>query len=291
MEGWISLHRKIRKNPIFNDMELLRLWLICLTEATHKERDQPIGRQIVHLEAGQFVTGRFDLVEMYNDGLKRDQQKSPKTVWRWLEVLKNGDFLTINSTNKYSVVTVLNWDKYQSSDHENDHQVTNKRPTNDQQVTTNNKDIISFTTTTTDKPSIDALCRMVFQCNIVPPLITNYLFELREKGYTEVFIQELLLEIGESAKGQPNFRMLKKIGDRWQKDKIYSRYQAKQERDKAQTNVKTYYSLSEREAAVQQKRAEERKQAELIPLDLPPEFEVKEVPTVYDSHTRPTGTL
>jgi TusA-related sulfurtransferase len=138
MDGWISLHRKIRKNPIFNDMELLRLWLICLTEATHKQREQIIGRQTVHLEPGEFVTGRFDLQEMYNDGLKRDQQISPKTASRWLETLKNGEFLTIKVTNKFSVVSILNWDKYQSSDHEFDQQVTNKRPTSDQQVTTNN---------------------------------------------------------------------------------------------------------------------------------------------------------
>jgi hypothetical protein len=138
MEGWISLHRKIRKNPIFNDHELLRLWLICLTEATHKERDQIIGRQTVHLLPGEFVTGRFDLEAMYNDGLKRDQQKSPKTVWRWLESLETGQYLTINSTNKFSVVAVLNWHIYQSNDHDIDQQVTNKRPTDDQQVTTNN---------------------------------------------------------------------------------------------------------------------------------------------------------
>lgn len=49
MDGWIKLHRKIRENPVFNDMNLFRLWMICLTEATHKERDQMIGKQIVKL--------------------------------------------------------------------------------------------------------------------------------------------------------------------------------------------------------------------------------------------------
>lgn len=137
MQGYIKLYRKIRENPIFNDMELFRLWMICLTEATHKERDQIVGRQTVRLAAGDFVTGRFDLQEMYNRGLKGDQQKSPKTVWRWLEALENGEFLTINSTNKFSVISILNWQLYQSDDQEIDQQMTNKRPTNDQQMTTN----------------------------------------------------------------------------------------------------------------------------------------------------------
>jgi hypothetical protein len=137
VQGWIKLHRKIRLNPIFNDMELLRLWLICLTEAAHKPYEQLVGRQTVQLKPGQFVTGRFDLSEMYNSGLKRDQQKSPKTIWRWLEALEKGGFLTIKTTNKYSVITVNNWDFYQGFDQHFDQQVTNKRPTNDQQVTTN----------------------------------------------------------------------------------------------------------------------------------------------------------
>ena len=138
MQGYIKLYRKIRENPVFNNMELFRLWMICLTEATHKERDQIVGRQVVHLMPGDFVTGRFDLQSMYNRGLSSDQQKSPKTVWRWLEALENGHFLTIKTTNKFSVVSILNWHKYQIIDQQNEQQVTNKRPTNDQQVTTNN---------------------------------------------------------------------------------------------------------------------------------------------------------
>ncbi|WP_248565498.1 hypothetical protein [Paenibacillus sp. L3-i20] len=118
-------------------MELLRLWLICLTEASHTERNQMIGKQIVQLQPGQFVTGRFDLHDMYNAGLKCDQKKSAKTIWRWLETLQRGDFLTIQSTTKFSVVTICNWDLYQEHKSDNDQQITNKRPSNDQQVTIN----------------------------------------------------------------------------------------------------------------------------------------------------------
>lgn len=137
MQGWIKLHRKIRLNPVFNNLHLFRLWVICLTEATHKPYDQLVGNQMVKLEPGQFVTGRFDLEQMYNRGLPDDQQKSPKTIWRWLTLLQQSDFLTIKSTNKYSVVSITNWPLYQFDDQQNDQQVTNKRPTSDQQVTTN----------------------------------------------------------------------------------------------------------------------------------------------------------
>lgn len=71
MQGWIKLHRKLRNNPVFNNPNLLRLWLICLTEASHTSRKQMIGNQVVDLSPGQFVTGRFDIAEMFNEGLKK----------------------------------------------------------------------------------------------------------------------------------------------------------------------------------------------------------------------------
>ncbi|MBD7967722.1 hypothetical protein [Paenibacillus gallinarum] len=141
-KGWIKLHRKIKESSIFNDHKLFRLWIICLTEATHKERDQIVGKRTVHLMPGEFVTGRFDITELYNQGLKpKEKVQGEKTVFRWLETLESGGFLTIKKTNKYSIVSIDNWGVYQcddqQSDHENDQQMTNKRPSNDQQMTTN----------------------------------------------------------------------------------------------------------------------------------------------------------
>lgn len=143
-DGWIKLHRKIRDNAIFNDPHLLRLWLICLTEASYRQRDQFVGKQTVPVEPGQFVTGRFALAEIVNKGISSDQQISPKTAWRWLQSLENAKFLTIKSTNKFSVVSIENWAFYQQehtyNDQQTDQQMTNKRPTDDQQVTTNKKE-------------------------------------------------------------------------------------------------------------------------------------------------------
>jgi uncharacterized phage protein (TIGR02220 family) len=138
MSGWIKLHRKITQNPVFNDPHLLKLWIWCLTEASHKEHEVIVGRQVVKLMPGQFITGRFQLHDAMFRGATRDQQKSPKTVWRWLETLENLDFLTIKTTNKFSLCTVEKWAEYQFNDQQFDQQVTNKCPTDDQQVTTNN---------------------------------------------------------------------------------------------------------------------------------------------------------
>lgn len=134
MVGWIKLHRKIRQNSIFNDAELLRLWLILLTEATHKHFVKPIGRQSVSLEPGQLVTGRHVLADIYNHGLSPSAQKNEKTIWRWIKTLEKSEFVSIKATNKYSIITVLNWHTYQSNEPESvqqiGQQIGHEMPTN-----------------------------------------------------------------------------------------------------------------------------------------------------------------
>lgn len=100
MVGWIKLHRKIRSNPIFNDPQLLRLWLICLTEASHTEHDQIVGRQTVKLKPGDFVTGRFALMDMYNTGLKsKDRVKEKRQFSLVGTASRNGIFDNKKPTN------------------------------------------------------------------------------------------------------------------------------------------------------------------------------------------------
>lgn len=134
--GWLKLHRDIREHDIFFNEQLLRLWIICLTEATYKECTQRIGSQTVHLMPGQFVTGRFEILEMYNHGLKPNAKvKGEKTVYRWLEKLEELGCLTIKKTTKYSVISIVSWSEYQQNDqqkidHQNDHSFDHE---NDQQ--------------------------------------------------------------------------------------------------------------------------------------------------------------
>ncbi|MGE6671020.1 hypothetical protein [Bacillus altitudinis] len=142
MRGWIKLHRKLRENPVFNNPNLLRLWLICLTEASHKHHQQMIGNQVVELEPGQFVTGRYDIAEMFNKGLRKSDQVTGKvTVYRWLEKLEEMNFLSIKKSNKFSVVTINKWALYQQEinevDHQNDHQMNIKRSSDEHQMITN----------------------------------------------------------------------------------------------------------------------------------------------------------
>ena len=132
MAGWIKLHRSLLKSAVFDDPQLLKLWLWCLLKATHTPRETVIEKQLVKLEPGQFPTGRFKLEEEFNRGTPKRKRVSAITLWRWLKKLEEWQMLNIKTYSKFSIVTVSNWIEYQ----QDEQQVNNRRTTDEQQVNT-----------------------------------------------------------------------------------------------------------------------------------------------------------
>jgi hypothetical protein len=145
MQGWVSIHRKIMNNPVWQNPNLLKLWMYCLFKASHAEHEILIGTQSIKLQRGQFITGRKALTEDLNKGVKPDQQLSEKTWERYMKNFEKWQMLSIEVTNKYSLITILNYDNHQGGSRkigqESDHQLTNSCPPTYHQVTTNNNDI------------------------------------------------------------------------------------------------------------------------------------------------------
>ncbi len=112
--GYVKLWRKSMINTIFDDANLWKLWTMCLMLASHKEHEIiPDGllKKII-IKQGQFITGRSILHQDYYPK-KHKENKSTKTVWRWLKFLQKCNYLSIKSTTKYSIVSILNWELYQ----------------------------------------------------------------------------------------------------------------------------------------------------------------------------------
>ena len=139
-QGYIKLYRQITDTPVWADSDKLKLWLMCLMKATHDEKTQVVGNQIIELKAGQFITGRSALSDEFNRDVKKDRRVDGLTLFRWLSLFEKMEMLNIKKTNKYSLVTVLNWDKYQGQRTSNEQQLNNKRTSNEQQLDTNKND-------------------------------------------------------------------------------------------------------------------------------------------------------
>jgi hypothetical protein len=90
---------------------------------------------------GQFVTGRYELFKSCYPKNRTGRDPSPWTVWRWLHTLQDMQNLSIKTSNKFSLVTITNWETYQSNVSENEQQneqeVSNRCTTDAPQMSTN----------------------------------------------------------------------------------------------------------------------------------------------------------
>lgn len=120
-EGWVKLHRVLLDSDVFEagNEKLLRTWLWILLKASHKELVCTVGLQTVNLKPGQFVTGRKKAAA--------ELSCSESTVYRQLKALEKMGRISVDANNKFSVVTVENWGKYQSLNDKSEQQTDSKR--------------------------------------------------------------------------------------------------------------------------------------------------------------------
>lgn len=131
--GWIKVHRKILFHPFFQDSELLRLFLYCMAKANHHDGKVLLMGQGVTIKRGQFLFGRKKTSQ--ETGIKQS------SVYRRMLILKNLEILDIRPNNKFSLVTVHDYDKCQdvpsSVEQQTGQQLNNRRTTSEQQLNTN----------------------------------------------------------------------------------------------------------------------------------------------------------
>ncbi|HHW5789643.1 TPA: DnaD domain protein [Staphylococcus aureus] len=146
MTGWISIDRSIQNHWLFKEKRTFskfEAWIYILMEANHSKAKVPIGNQIVTVERGQRLTSILTLSDLFN--------WSRFKVKTFLDLLESDGMLEVKTTSKYTLITIVNYDFYQSeqgrNQHQNDIKPTSKQhqsninPTSKQhQTNTNNND-------------------------------------------------------------------------------------------------------------------------------------------------------
>lgn len=136
MEGWIKLHRRITEWEWFDDDKLFKLFIYLLIKANHENG----GWHGINIERGQLITSR--------ERLANELHYSEQQVRTMLLKLQKTKEITTKSTNKYTIITICNYDNYQiqtiyeqpTNEPTNNQQITSNQPTNNQQITTNKND-------------------------------------------------------------------------------------------------------------------------------------------------------
>lgn len=125
-EGWVCLHRKILDNKVFYNPESLQLFLYLILMANHKE-NKIFG---ITLKRGQLITGRKSLANSLN------QKES--SIYKRLLWLQKNELIHLKSNNKMTIISICNYDKYNSQVTTDEQQGNNKVTTKEQQGSTNN---------------------------------------------------------------------------------------------------------------------------------------------------------
>lgn len=128
MNGWFKFHRKTFENPvIMKDTDTLSVWVWLLGNAAFDEKRVLFGGAERKLNKGELVTtSKFMAGE-----LKINESK----VNRVLKTLENEKQIERQSSSRNTLICIVNWEKYQSDERQNDEQVINDRQTNDEQMT------------------------------------------------------------------------------------------------------------------------------------------------------------
>ena len=137
LNGFIKVHRKLVQWGWYQDYVVKDLFLHLLLTANFRESEW-MGRTI---KKGQVITSNKHLAEELGFSVQQ--------VRTALNKLKSTGEITSEATNKFTVITVVNWEKYQvfeisetsetTSTATNEQQTSNIQATNEQQQLKNVK--------------------------------------------------------------------------------------------------------------------------------------------------------
>lgn len=123
-KGYIKLWRKTLDSGIMSHPTAWQVFGWVLLNVAWKRTRYPTRYGIIDLAPGQVATGRKKMAQ--------ELDSTERKIRTALDLLAKCEILTIKTTKTHSVITLVNWAKYQSDDAE----TTNSRPTGDQRATT-----------------------------------------------------------------------------------------------------------------------------------------------------------
>ncbi len=176
-QGWVKVHRKILDSTVFSakDTYLLQLWIYILLNVNHQDKKFLFNGKEMTVKKGSGIFGLNQIVKDLSKEKKEESKKFKKLktiYYRRLKILENIGNVKLYPTNKFTVVEVINWDKYQ----ENETQVKLKRNSTETQLKTNK-----------NVKNVDNDINISKDMGVTTPVPTdNSLKEKKEYGSTDI---------------------------------------------------------------------------------------------------------
>lgn len=122
VEGWIKLHRKICGWEWYTSPNTAFLFIHLLLNANHEDNRW----RGIEVKAGEIISGL--------PSLSKATGLSTQSLRTSLNHLKSTGEVTVKSTNKYSIITIIKWNSYQLANRQPNSQLTgNQQATNNKQ--------------------------------------------------------------------------------------------------------------------------------------------------------------
>ena len=122
---WLKLYRGIINSSVFDNPDVLKVFIWILCKANYTKNEAVIGLQSVAVEKGQMVFGRKTAA--------RELKMNESKVYRIVTLLEKVGVISQKANNKFTLISVVKWGDYQGAQQK----TNNKRTTNEQQM--NNK--------------------------------------------------------------------------------------------------------------------------------------------------------
>jgi hypothetical protein len=106
--GWVKIHRSMMRHWIMKDAEKFRAWMILLMIVDHEPKEVVIQGHKIPLQRGQSARSLQSWGELFQ-GWERNK------VRRFFKLLEKCDMIRTEDATKTTVVTVMNYCKYQDS--------------------------------------------------------------------------------------------------------------------------------------------------------------------------------
>ena len=110
--GFIVLWRKFTETSFYKDSYMVHLAIHLILMANHEPRKFTMSGQEQTLERGQHLTGRKRLSD--------DLNIPEATIARKIKILEKIGFLTLKTNNKFTIITICNYGRYQNIKNNND---------------------------------------------------------------------------------------------------------------------------------------------------------------------------
>ncbi len=106
MKGFILLHRSVLDHWVWLSDKHFKRWIDLIFMASWEDKTIEFAKRNVHIKRGQFITTMRQLKNRWNT--------NSSTVIEFLHTLRNCKMISYRTRPDMTIITILNYDKYQS---------------------------------------------------------------------------------------------------------------------------------------------------------------------------------